>query len=81
MNVQARPLLKKAMEDGIYDALVDPKLQKDYGSNEMARMISCAAACVRHLARLRPRMGQVIPQVQIFYFCFCLGLFDLFILS
>jgi hypothetical protein len=25
----------------------------------MARMIACAAACVRHSSRRRPRMGQV----------------------
>lgn len=59
--IQARPLLKQALEEGIYDALVDPKLQGDYDSSEMTRMISCAAACIRHSARLRPRMSQVIP--------------------
>lgn len=59
---QARPLLKQALEDSNYDAVVDPKLQ-DYDSNEMNRMICCAAACVRHIARFRPRMSQVILQV------------------
>ena len=61
MNNQARPLLKQALEDGNFDAVVDPKLQ-DYDSNEMTQMICCAAACVRHLGRYRPRMSQVIPQ-------------------
>jgi hypothetical protein len=61
MNNQARPLLKQALEDGNFDAVVDQKLQ-DYDSNEMIRMICCAAACVRHLGRFRPRMSQVIPQ-------------------
>lgn len=62
MIYQARPLLKQALEDGNFDAVVDPKLE-DFDSIEMVRMISCAAASVRHLARFRPRMGQVISQV------------------
>ncbi|KAL6619940.1 hypothetical protein ACP70R_035079 [Stipagrostis hirtigluma subsp. patula] len=56
----ARPLLIRALEDGDYDALVDPRLGKDFSPNEMARMIACAAACVRHSARRRPRMSQVV---------------------
>jgi len=50
----------RALEDGEYDSLVDPRLGKDFNRNEMARMIACAAACVRHSARRRPRMSQVI---------------------
>ncbi|PWZ09230.1 Proline-rich receptor-like protein kinase PERK1 [Zea mays] len=42
----ARPLLMRALEDGEYDALVDPRLGKDFNPNEMARMIACAAACI-----------------------------------
>lgn len=56
---QARPLLAQALEDGCYDTLVDPRLQRNYDAVEMSRMISCAAACVRHSAWLRPRMIQV----------------------
>ncbi|CAL9059349.1 unnamed protein product [Musa banksii] len=56
----ARPLLTRALEDGNYDALVDPKLGMNYNPNEMARMIACAAACVRHSSRRRPRMSQQI---------------------
>ncbi|RVW96382.1 Proline-rich receptor-like protein kinase PERK1 [Vitis vinifera] len=56
----ARPLLTRALEDGNFDTLVDPRLQKDYNHHEMARMVACAAACVRHSARRRPRMSQVI---------------------
>ena len=59
-HLQARPLLMRALEDGEYDALVDPRLGKDFNPHEMARMIACAAACVRHSARRRPRMSQVI---------------------
>lgn len=57
---QARPLMNRALEDGNFDALVDPRMQNNYNHNEMARMVACAAACVRHSARRRPRMSQVI---------------------
>ncbi|KAF2323403.1 hypothetical protein GH714_035316 [Hevea brasiliensis] len=60
----ARPLLKQALEEGVYDALADPKLQGDYDSNEMTRMISFAAACIRHSARLRPRMSQIVRALE-----------------
>ncbi|KAJ6342573.1 hypothetical protein OIU78_010498 [Salix suchowensis] len=59
----ARPLLKKALEDGNLDAVVDPKLQ-DYDFNEMTQMICCAAACVRHLGRFRPRMSQIVRALE-----------------
>ncbi|CAD5184136.1 unnamed protein product [Musa acuminata subsp. malaccensis] len=60
----ARPLLTRALEDGNYDALVDPKLGKNYNPDEMARMIACAAVCVRHSARRRPKMSQVIRALE-----------------
>ncbi|RLN23204.1 proline-rich receptor-like protein kinase PERK1 [Panicum miliaceum] len=60
----ARPLMTKAFEDGNHDALVDPRLGSEYNDNEMARMIACAAACVRHSARRRPRMGQVVRALE-----------------
>ncbi|KAK6914890.1 Serine-threonine/tyrosine-protein kinase, catalytic domain [Dillenia turbinata] len=55
-----RLLLPQALEDGKYEALVDPQLQNGYDSSEMARMIGCAAACIRYSARLRPQMSQVV---------------------
>ena len=55
-----RPLLTRALEDGNFDTFVDPRLQRDYSNGEIARMVACAAACVRHSARRRPRMSQVI---------------------
>ncbi|CAI0390006.1 unnamed protein product [Linum tenue] len=61
----ARPLLSRALEDGNYESLVDQKLV-DYNHNEMARMVACAAACVRHSARRRPRMSQVNHQGSLF---------------
>uniref|UniRef100_A0A5B6YVJ9 non-specific serine/threonine protein kinase n=1 Tax=Davidia involucrata TaxID=16924 RepID=A0A5B6YVJ9_DAVIN len=60
----ARPLLTRALEDGNFDTLVDPRLQKDYNQNEVDRMIACAAACVRHSARRRPRMNQVVRALE-----------------
>ncbi|OMO58092.1 hypothetical protein COLO4_34870 [Corchorus olitorius] len=60
----ARPLLSRALDDGNYDSLVDPKLQKQYNHNEMARMVACAAACVRHSARRRPRMSQIVRALE-----------------
>ncbi|KAK3410946.1 hypothetical protein EUGRSUZ_J02973 [Eucalyptus grandis] len=60
----ARPLLAQALKDGIFDAVVDPKLHKDYATEEMTRMIACAAACVRHSAQHRPRMTQVVRALE-----------------
>ncbi|XP_021275699.1 proline-rich receptor-like protein kinase PERK1 [Herrania umbratica] len=60
----ARPLLTRALDDGNFDSLVDPKLQKEYNHNEMVRMVACAAACVRHSARRRPRMSQIVRALE-----------------
>lgn len=62
--MQARPLLSHALENEEFDNLVDPRLGENYVEGEMFRMIEAAAACVRHSAAKRPRMGQVIN----FYF-------------
>ncbi|CAA0837257.1 Proline-rich receptor-like protein kinase PERK1 [Striga hermonthica] len=56
----ARPLLTQTLENNNFDSVADPKLQNDYISEEMARMVACASVCVRHLARRRPRMSQII---------------------
>lgn len=58
--MQARPLLTRALDEGNYDSLFDRRIADDYNQNEMARMVACAAACVRHSARRRPRMSQVL---------------------
>ncbi|XAR53340.1 Non-specific serine/threonine protein kinase [Bertholletia excelsa] len=60
----ARPLLSRALEDGNFDTLVDSRLQLDYNHNEMARMVACAASCVRHSARRRPKMSQVVRALE-----------------
>ncbi|KAH9330436.1 hypothetical protein KI387_002544, partial [Taxus chinensis] len=53
-----RPLLSHALEEGNFEALVDPRLENNFNQVEMFRMIEAAAACVRHSAQRRPRMGQ-----------------------
>lgn len=57
--LQARPLLMQALDNGNFEALVDPRLNTNYNASEMGSMVACAAACVRHSAWLRPRMSQV----------------------
>lgn len=60
----ARPLLTRALEDENFDALVDRRLENHYNHNEMARMVACCAACVRHSAKRRPRMTQVLRALE-----------------
>ncbi|CAN4094374.1 unnamed protein product [Withania somnifera] len=60
----ARPLLTQALEDERFDALVDRRLGNDYNHNEMARMVACCAASVRHSAKRRPRMTQVLRALE-----------------
>ncbi|GLT49457.1 hypothetical protein SLA2020_230100, partial [Shorea laevis] len=60
----ARPLLTRAADDENLDSLADPRLQNEYNHNEMARMVACAAACVRHSARRRPRMSQIVRALE-----------------
>ncbi|KAK7410359.1 hypothetical protein VNO78_01080 [Psophocarpus tetragonolobus] len=60
----ARPLLARALQDDDFDNLVDPRLQNNYEADEMVIMITCAAACVRHSARLRPRMSQIVGALE-----------------
>lgn len=58
--VWARPLLSHALETEDFQMLVDPRLGTNFVANEMFRMIEAAAACVRHSATKRPRMGQIL---------------------
>ncbi|KAJ0075815.1 hypothetical protein Patl1_34199 [Pistacia atlantica] len=59
----AKPLLAQALEEGNFGPLVDPKL-KEYDSTGMARMVACAAASVRHSARRRPRISQIVRALE-----------------
>ncbi|KAF7810891.1 proline-rich receptor-like protein kinase PERK7 [Senna tora] len=56
----ARPLCAKALESGNYEGLADPRLENNYEKQEMARMVACAAASVRHSSRKRPKMSQIV---------------------
>ncbi|ONK68335.1 uncharacterized protein A4U43_C05F10350 [Asparagus officinalis] len=60
LAVAARPLLSHALETGDFNELPDPRLENNYNEREMFRMIETAAACVRHSASMRPRMGLVV---------------------
>ncbi|GJT00892.1 proline-rich receptor-like protein kinase PERK1 [Tanacetum coccineum] len=60
----ARPLIAKAKEDGDYSELVDPRLKDNYDHNEMALMASCASAAVRHSAKRRPKMSQIVRALE-----------------
>uniref|UniRef100_A0A5B7C6E0 non-specific serine/threonine protein kinase n=1 Tax=Davidia involucrata TaxID=16924 RepID=A0A5B7C6E0_DAVIN len=60
----ARPLLARALEDGNYDEVLDPRLENNYIHHEIAHMIGCAAASIRHSARRRPRMSQIVRALE-----------------
>ncbi|KAK8602529.1 hypothetical protein V6N12_052335 [Hibiscus sabdariffa] len=63
-EAKARPLLARALEDKDFETLVDPRLNGAYNNSEMATMVSCAAACIRQSAWLRPRMIQVVRALE-----------------
>ncbi|XP_010943774.2 proline-rich receptor-like protein kinase PERK15 [Elaeis guineensis] len=60
----ARPILSRALADGDYDQLADPRLDGNYDPMEMARMIASAAASVRHSAKKRPKMSQIVRALE-----------------
>ncbi|KNA11011.1 hypothetical protein SOVF_139110 [Spinacia oleracea] len=60
----ARPLLVTAMKDENFNHLVDPRLQFSYKHSEMARMVNCAATCVRKSSRHRPLMSQIVRALE-----------------
>ena len=57
---QARPFLSQAIEHRDFGDLPDPRMENKFEENEMYHMIGAAAACIRHSAVMRPRMGQVL---------------------
>uniref|UniRef100_A0A0E0IH89 non-specific serine/threonine protein kinase n=1 Tax=Oryza nivara TaxID=4536 RepID=A0A0E0IH89_ORYNI len=60
----ARPLLVRAVEEENFEELVDPRLENNYDAYDMGRLIACAAAAVRHTARSRPRMSQIVRYLE-----------------
>nr|CAD1828227.1 unnamed protein product [Ananas comosus var. bracteatus] len=63
-EIAARPVLSLALADRNYDELADPQLDGNYDLMEMARMVVCTAACVRHSAGRRPRMSQIVRALE-----------------
>ncbi|PIN09891.1 Serine/threonine protein kinase [Handroanthus impetiginosus] len=49
---------------GNFDTIVDQRIKNDHNQNKMARMVACVAACVRHSAKHRPRMSQVVRALE-----------------
>ncbi|KAM7253490.1 hypothetical protein ACFE04_021644 [Oxalis oulophora] len=60
----ARPLLSRALEEKNYDAIADPMLERNYNPEEMARLVSSAAASIRHSAKRRPKMSQIVRALE-----------------
>ncbi|KAE8718500.1 Proline-rich receptor-like protein kinase PERK5 [Hibiscus syriacus] len=60
----ARPHLTRGLEDGDLSPLVDPRLENNYNHEEMKRMAACAAASIRHSARKRPKMSQIVRTLE-----------------
>lgn len=64
LSKQARPILSRALADGNYDELADPRLDGKFHPTEMARMVAAAAVSVRHSAKRRPRMSQIVRALE-----------------
>nr|XP_023889882.1 pollen receptor-like kinase 1 [Quercus suber] len=60
----AKPLLSPALKKKKFDDLVDKRLEKNFDSKEMARMVSCAAKCLRLSYEERPRMSQILRELE-----------------
>ncbi|CAD6210312.1 unnamed protein product [Miscanthus lutarioriparius] len=61
----ARPLLARALsEEGNFDELLDPRLENRINRLELERMCASAAAAVRHSAKRRPKMKQIVRALE-----------------
>ncbi|KAK3157307.1 hypothetical protein QOZ80_2AG0119110 [Eleusine coracana subsp. coracana] len=61
----ARPLLSAALAgETSFAELVDERLAGDYSPVEVERMAACAAASIRHSARRRPKMSQIVRALE-----------------
>ncbi|KVI10723.1 putative proline-rich receptor-like protein kinase PERK6 [Cynara cardunculus var. scolymus] len=56
----ARPILMHASDGGSLEKMVDPRIKENYNREKMLRMVACAAACIRHSPRIRPKMSQIV---------------------
>ncbi|KAJ1298105.1 hypothetical protein BS78_01G427900 [Paspalum vaginatum] len=61
----ARPLLARALSDERnFDELLDPRLENRVDRLELERMCASAAAAVRHSAKRRPKMKQIVRALE-----------------
>ncbi|KAI4318623.1 hypothetical protein MLD38_032302 [Melastoma candidum] len=60
----ARLEVEKALDERDFTRLVDPRLEGNYVPQEMIRMVACAGACIRHSAKLRPKMSQIVRALE-----------------
>ncbi|KAK2411138.1 Proline-rich receptor-like protein kinase perk4 [Trifolium repens] len=61
----ARPLLSQALEeDGNFSELVDPFLEGNYNHQEMIRLAACASSSIRHSAKKRSKMSQIVRALE-----------------
>ncbi|TYI45464.1 hypothetical protein E1A91_D13G038300v1 [Gossypium mustelinum] len=60
----ARPLCERAMENGNFGELVDRRLENNFVHHEMVSMVACASASIRHSARRRPKMRQIVRALE-----------------
>ncbi|XP_074275393.1 proline-rich receptor-like protein kinase PERK15 [Silene latifolia] len=60
----ARPLISRAMQEGVFDGLVDPRLEGNFDRQEMLRLIACAGSSVKHSAKRRPKMSQIVRALE-----------------
>ncbi|XP_052134423.1 proline-rich receptor-like protein kinase PERK4 [Oryza glaberrima] len=65
----ARPVLARLLaaggeEGGLIRELVDSRLGGEYSAVEVERMAACAAASIRHSARQRPKMSQIVRALE-----------------
>ncbi|XP_060176120.1 putative proline-rich receptor-like protein kinase PERK6 [Lycium barbarum] len=60
----ARPILDRATEGGNYDELIDPRLEEKFDGQQMLCMVICAAASIKHSAKRRPKMSQIVRTLE-----------------
>ncbi|XP_075637105.1 uncharacterized protein LOC142609407 isoform X2 [Castanea sativa] len=59
-----KPLLSPALKKDKFDAFVDKRLEKNFDSKEMARMVGCADKCVNLPREKRPGMSQILRELE-----------------
>ncbi|KAJ8450880.1 hypothetical protein Cgig2_032505 [Carnegiea gigantea] len=60
----ARPLIPRAIEEGVFEGLADPRLGGKFDAQEMKRLIACAGAATRHSGKRRPKMSLIVRALE-----------------